>query len=214
MFLALLLALAPPGESRLPVSLQDGERSRASLSVLARFAVPDGDLGDGDYDDVWDLGIGIGVELDYLVKADPAWSFGPYAGVDVERFAGQEETVGGARLDADDLTILNVMFGLKGAARVDPAFLLESRLGVGFSHFFSTDGEIDGGASIELLGASTEIAGETGLRAVFTPGSALKLVFGGGVRLRGSAEEGEDASPLDPGSMLEYVLELGVGLRF
>lgn len=212
--LALVLLLGAAGEARLPRSLQvDPERSGASLALITRFGVPDGDLGAGDYDDVFDLGIGLGLELDYLMDADLGWSFGPYAGVDVERFDGQEETVGGARLDVDDLTILNVLFGLKGALRVDPAFLLELRLGVGFSRFFSVDAELEGGPSIDFFDASTEIAGETGLRAVFSPGPALKLEFGGGFRLRGSAEEGEGA-PLNPGSMLEYVLELGIGLSF
>jgi hypothetical protein len=97
--------------------------------------------------------------------------------------------------------------------RVDPAFLIEARLGVGFSHFFSTDASIAGGPDLELFDASTEIAGEAGFRAVFEPGSGIRLSFGAGARLRGGAEEGQDA-PVDTGTMAEYALDLGLGLSF
>lgn len=209
---AALATLLMLGDGRLPLSLDD-EPSRGSAALVLRFGVPDGDLGPVDYDDLFDLGLGVGLELDYLIDADLGWSFGPYVGVDAEWFSGQEESVGPFRVDADDLVILNALVGFKGAVRVDPALRLELRVGVGLSHFFSTEGDVEGGPSIDLLDASTEIAGETGLRAVFEPRSALTFEFGGAFRLRGSAEEGEDA-PLDADSMLEYVLELGVGCRF
>lgn len=203
MTLALLLLLGD-----LPRSLQD-EFPRGSVSLVQRFAVPDG----GDYEDVFDLGLGVGLELDYVVPAGTGWGFGPYAGVDVLRFSGEEENFDGVVVDADDLTILNALFGIKSVVRIDAAFLIEARLGVGFSHFFSTDASIEGGPDIELLDASTEIAGEAGFRAVFEPGGGIRLSFGAGARLRGGAEEGRDA-PIHPGTMAEYVLDLGVGISF
>lgn len=206
MMLALLLLLDE-------IPRADDERTRGSLSFVQRLSVPDGELSGGGYDDVFDLGYGVGLEFDYLLPATADWSFGPYAGFDVERFTGQEETIDGLRLEADDLTILNILFGVKSVSRLDPLLSLEGRLGVGFSHFFSTDAEIAGGPSIEFFEASTEIAAETGFRAVFEPGSAIRFSLGAGVRLRGSAEEGEDA-PLNPGTMIDYVLELAIGVRF
>ena len=121
--------------------------------------------------------------------------------------------MGGVRLEADPLVIFNVLIGFKGMARIDPRFLIETRLGVGFSHLFSTDAEVAGtGETVELLDASTEIAGEAGLRAVFELGKLVKLDVGAGLRMRGSAEDGD--VPLSPGTMLQYVLDVGVGFRF
>lgn len=201
----LALALLTDG---LPRSLGD-DVPRGSVSIVQRLAVPDG----GDYEDLFDLAYGAGLEADYLVSAAPGWGFGPYAGIDVLRYSGERESVNGVELEADDLTILNLLFGIKSVNRIDPAFLIEARLGVGFSHFFSTDASISAGPDIELFDASTEIAGEAGVRAVFEPGSRVRLTFGAGARLRGGAEEGRDA-PVRPGTMAEYLLELGIGLRF
>jgi hypothetical protein len=97
MTLALALLL-----DELPRSLKE-DVPRASVSLIQRFAVPDG----GDYEDVFDLGYGLGVEMDYVVSAGTGWGFGPYAGIDVLRFSGEKETVQGVVLEADDLTILN-----------------------------------------------------------------------------------------------------------
>jgi len=214
--IALLIALGI-GETRLPVSLQEelpDDRSRVTMTIVQRFSVPDGDLGSGvDYEDFFDFGYGLGVEVDYLMPAGLGWRTGPYLSVGWDWFTGQEETVQGVRLEADPLAIFSVLVGFKGMLDVDPRFHLELRLGVGFSHFLPTDAEVVGtGTTVELLDASTELAGEAGLRAVFYLGKLMKLDFGGAVRMRGSAEEGE--VPLNPDTMLQYVLDIGVGFRF
>jgi hypothetical protein len=210
-----LLMTAAAGDGRLPVSLQDDDDPRVSLTLVQRFSVLDGDLGGGaDYEDFFDVGYGLGLEIDYLMPSGMGWSHGPYFSVGAEWFTGQEESVGGVRYEADPLTIFNVLAGFKGMARIDPRFLLELRLGVGLSHLFSTDAEaVATGTTFEFLDASTEIAGETGLRAVFELGGRVKLDFGAGLRLRGSAEEG-DVADLNPGTLLQYFLNLGLGLRF
>ena len=210
-----LLVAAAFGD--LPVSLQEDlpdERTRVALTIVQRFSVPDGDLGSGaDYEDFFDFGYGLGVEVDYLMPAGLGWSYGPYLSVGWDWFTGQEETVQEIRLEADPLAIFSVLVGLKGMVDVDPRFHVETRLGVGFSHFLSTDAELVGtGTTLEFLDASTEIAGETGVRAVFHLGKLMKLDFGAGLRVRGSAEEGE--VPLNPKTMLQYMLDVGVGFRF
>ncbi|HEX7897141.1 MAG TPA: autotransporter outer membrane beta-barrel domain-containing protein [Planctomycetota bacterium] len=211
----LMFAAAEPRDERLPLALQDDEEPRVSLSLVQRFGVLDGDLGGGaGYEDFFDAGYGIGLEVDYLMPSGMGWSYGPYFSVGGEFFTGQEETVGGVRFEADSLKIFNVLAGFKGIARIDRRFLLEPRLGVGLSHIFSTDAEEAAtGASFDFLDASTEIAAESGLRAVFELGGSCKLDFGAGLRLRGSAEEGE-VPQVNPGTMVQYFLELGLGLRF
>jgi hypothetical protein len=205
------------GETRIPVTLQDGpasERARPALTIVQRFSVPDGDLGPGvDYEDLFDFGYGFGIEFDYLMPAGLGWSYGPYFGLGWDWFQGQREDVNGTDIEAETASVFNFMAGIKGMIMIDPQFYLELRLGVGMSHFMSTDGELVGSnTTFELLDSSTEIAIETGFRAGFNLGKLMKLDFGAGVRFRGSAEEGD--IPLDPGTMAQYFLDIGVGFRF
>lgn len=223
MSLCFALALLAPaqdfgfGETRLPVTLQEDHAAgppRPALTIVQRFSVPDGDLGAGvDYEDLFDLGYGFGIEFDYLMPAGLGWRYGPYLGIGWDWFQGQREDVGGTEYDAETLTVFNVMAGLKAAVMVDETFYIEMRIGIGMSHILATDAEIVGsGTTVELLDASTEIGGEVGFRAGFNLGKLMKLDFGAGARARGSAEEGDVA--LDPGTMVQYFFDIGVGFRF
>jgi hypothetical protein len=203
-------------ETRIPVTLQEDPGAgppRPALTIVQRFGVPDGDLGPVNYEDLFDFGYGFAVEFDYLMPAGLGWRYGPYFNLGTDWFQGQREFVGGTEYDAETAAIFSLIAGIKGAVMIDENFYLELRLGVGLSHFFSTDAEIVGtGTSVELLDASTEIGGEIGLRAGFNLGKLMKLDFGAGARARGSAEEGDVA--LDPSTMLQYFFDIGVGFRF
>lgn len=204
-------------EARIPVTLQEDPGAgppRPALTIVQRFSVPDGELGPGlDYEDLFDAGYGFGVEFDYLMPAGLGWRYGPYIGIGWDWFQGQREDIGGTEYEAETATIFNVMAGIKAAIMIDQSFYLEMRLGIGMSHFLSTDAEVVGtGTTVELLDSSTEIGGEIGLRAGFNLGKLMKIDFGAGARARGSAEEG--SVPLDPGTMIQYFFDLGVGFRF
>jgi hypothetical protein len=216
LFILLAAQDVPLGEARLPVRLGDDQAGepRPTLTIVQRFSVPDGGLGGGaDYEDFFDLGYGLSVEFDYLLDAGMNWRWGPYFSLGWDFFDGQEETINGVELDAESLKLFNVLVGLKGLYQVDKTLFLELHGGVGFTHFLSTDADLSaGGGSVELLEASTEIAALFGMRTGFNLGKLMKIDFGAGVCVRGSAEEGE--VPVNPHSMIQYFIDLGVGFRF
>ena len=215
LFILLAAQDVPLGEARIPLRLGDDQAGepRPTLTIVQRFSVPDGGLGSGtDYEDFFDLGYGLGVEFDYLLDSGMNWRWGPFFSIGFDVFDGQKETVNGVDLEAEGLTLFNVLVGLKGLYQVDKTLFLELHGGVGFTHFSSTDADVPGGASVELLQASTEIAALFGMRTGFNLGKLMKIDFGGGLCVRGSAEEGE--VPLNPHTMIQYFIDLGVGFRF
>lgn len=201
--------------SRSLVRLQGGEPSegRMSLALLARFSVLGGKLDDGlKYGHLFDAGIGLGVEADFMIAETGGWSFGPYVSIGWDTFGGGEETDNGVTVEADDAELLTALFGFKGQYQVTRAFSFDFRLGLGLAQFGSVDAEVGpAGTKQELLESTATVAGEAGLRGSFGA-SRVRLEFGLGVRIIGAPDEGDIDVNSDP--ILQYLIDFGVRLGF
>jgi hypothetical protein len=224
------LALAILGSVPATLAAQDVQivrestiEAEISIDVIGRASFADGVIVDdpfaGDllFSDIFDPGVGLGIEGNLLYNLHPDWQAGGYVSFGVDWYNGVRAfDEFGNSLEPETLTVETGFVGLKAVDRLWP-FWWSGQVGLGFAHYESVDAtEVVGGVARrgELLGSATRVAFELTGRAGFGERGVAGFL-GIGFRVQGGPDRGADAAPeVDPDVLVAFLLELGLDLRF
>jgi hypothetical protein len=199
-----------------------GRHMNASIALYGRASFPsDSDVTrDGvTFAELFDPGLGFGVEADLLTVVDREWSVGGYLSVGWDRFDGVRNVDDfGDTLEPDSMDLLTVLAGAKILGQFDPFFFWEGRMGLGWVHYDAVKADfILGGTRFpdqEFLKASDRLAFELGGR-IGMGTQHFAVDFGMGFRVMGGPGRGKDTTNfIDPDPLVTFILELGLMLRF
>jgi hypothetical protein len=206
------------------------------LGVQGRLVLPFGSLEDGyvdvignvvfiedhlDYNDLFDVGLGVTLEADILFRppppriGGPPWEDTPAMGIFVafERdwFAGES-----AEDEPDDWEITSVIVGFKAQGTIEGPFYGDVRVGLGYVSYPSLEADlrptVGPGGRGELFAESGGLAMEGRMHFGARVGP-LGFLFGFGGRFLDGPNNGDDVR-LDPNAMWTLELELGAELNF
>jgi len=198
------------------------------LEATLRLTIPGGDVVSGGprYGDLFNLGVGGGVEFDYLWKLSRILYLGPYVELDVDSFGGTRWTDSfGDTLKPDSMTTFRILGGVKAREELGPAghFFVEEFLGLGAIHYPSVTGTLNSGGVVttgEVFGSRTTVAFDLGIKVGWNITPQVGLFLSIVVEINGGPSTGNDivivgtTGSTSPGIMVNTGLNLGIDFRF
>ena len=198
------------------------------LEATLRFTFPGGDVVSGGpkYGDIFNVGVGGGVQVDYLWKLTRALYLGAYLEVDVDSFGGKTTTDSfGDTLKPDTMTTFRILGGIKAREEFAPdgRFFFEEFLGLGANRYPSVQGTLTSGGTVttgELFASGTTVAFDLGLTVGWNVSPQVGLFLSVVVEVNGGPGEGKDlvfvssTGSTTPGVMVNAGVNLGVNIRF
>jgi hypothetical protein len=197
--------------------------SDLSLAVLGRLSLPGSDHIDRSgfltYDDLFETGYGLSVEANLLFRLDPYWRLGGYLSLGWDQFGGSRSVDDfGDTVEPDRMTIYTVLVGIKSRAYFGPGFFGDAYLGLGIARYNAVDATfVLSGIPYpdqELFHASTRFALDLGGRIGWGT-EHVAATLGLGLRFMDGPGRGKDVtSEIDPESMVNFILDLGIQFTF
>ena len=212
------------------------------LGLQGRLILPFGSLEDGyvdvignvvfiedhlDYNDLFDVGLGLTLEADILFRPPPPRIGGPpwedtpamglYVVLERDWFGGESAEDGtGLRIEPDDWEITSVLVGFKAQGTIEGPFYGDVRVGLGWVEYPSLEADlrpnVGPGGRGELFAESGGLVMEGRMHFGGRVGP-LGFLFGFGGRFLDGPDPGDDVR-LDPNAMWTLELELGAELNF
>jgi hypothetical protein len=178
----------------------------------------------GDWDEVWNNGVGFGFDLTWLIPVGKQIHVGPYGSITLDMFQGKEivdEDIGGNEvIEFDPLMTTRIVLGLASRQTFGRIFV-EERLGLGGGYYFETDfdfsapGFSESGTVIEATMVATF---EARLLAGMRPSESSELVMGVGFEAMGAPnnDDSEDSFFSDASfkRMESFVITIAFSFHF
>ena len=199
--------------------LQVGGDRPWSLSALLRFTLPPGgEIENVDYDDVFEGGVGLTLELDYMYNLAGGLAIGPYGSLGLDAYAGDEVTLslGGTptTIKSDDLLTVSAIAGVKVGIRPPEGIFVDGRLGIGVVTYIAAEADLTQGPTtmnVDLVDTESTYVTEIGGRIGYGFKSFL-IQIGLVARYQGGISS--DDLNADGDALIAYGLDLGIGIRF
>jgi hypothetical protein len=198
------------------------------LEVALRFTIPGGDVVSGGpkYSDIFNVGVGVGAQFDYLWRLSRTVDLGIYAEVDFDSFGGSTSTDGlGNTIKPETMNTIRILAGGKIRENFGVAnrFFAEQFLGLGANVYPSVKGTLTSGGvetTGELFASKTAVAFDLGINIGWEASSQVGFFLGVTLEINGGPGEGKDlifvssSGSSTPGVMINTGINLGVNIRF
>jgi hypothetical protein len=219
------LTLDLPGER----PQKDADRGNLTyIEASVRFTVPGGTMVSGGgvkYGDLFDVGVGGGLQFGYLWKLSRTVLLGAYFEADYDSFAGTATTDSfGNTLKPDTMNTFRTLVGVKVREEFGSGarFFGEQYLGLGANFYPSVKGTLTtGGASSngEFLSSKTAVAFDLGANIGWSVSPQVDLFLGFAIEVNGGPGEGKDIVIVStgssrPGTMVNTGINLGLNIKF